>query len=65
MKALWNVYIYGRYGKERELGLVVASANDFNWIRKTSYISCDQIQNIGSGNSGIIFYQQDPWNLIK
>lgn len=31
--ALWRVYISGRRGFEKELGLVIAPANTLNWAK--------------------------------
>ncbi len=43
-KALWRVYLLGRFGEEGDLGYVIASSKDFNWIKRGAYIACDIVK---------------------
>ena len=45
--ALWKVYILGRFGLERELGLVIASAHDLHWIKSFAQLGCDITEKAG------------------
>ena len=41
--ALWRVYISGRLGFEKELGLVIAPAHDLRWAKSSSALAQDTI----------------------
>jgi len=43
-KALWRVYLLGRWGECGTLGYVIASSKNFDWIKRGVYIACDVVK---------------------
>lgn len=43
-KALWRIYLLGRWGEEGDLGYVIASSHNLNWIKRSVFIACDIVK---------------------
>lgn len=42
--ALWRVYVSGRFGFEKELGYVIASAVHMDWLKSFASLACDIVE---------------------